>query len=63
MLKTPTFRNVTITEVEPKTITDETGNYAFVGAYSPTELKNRRDRTFFLATKIISINRLQTIKR
>ncbi|MBF1442282.1 MAG: hypothetical protein HXN58_00920 [Prevotella pallens] len=35
----PTFRNVTITEVEPKTITDETGNYAFVGAYSPTELK------------------------
>lgn len=35
----PIFRNVTITEVEPKTITDETGNYAFVGAYSPTELK------------------------
>lgn len=35
----PTFRNVTITEVEPKTITDETGHYAFVGAYSPTELK------------------------
>lgn len=35
----PTFRNVTITEVEPKTITDETGNYAFVGAYSPIELK------------------------
>ncbi len=35
----PIFRNVTIAEVEPKTITDETGNYAFVGAYSPTELK------------------------
>lgn len=35
----PIFRNVTITEVEPKIITDETGNYAFVGAYSPTELK------------------------
>ncbi|WP_314962886.1 hypothetical protein [Prevotella pallens] len=35
----PIFRNVTITEVEPKTITDETGNYAFVGAYSPIELK------------------------
>lgn len=35
----PIFRNVTITEVEPKTIADETGNYAFVGAYSPTELK------------------------
>ena len=35
----PIFRNVTITEVEPKTITNETGNYAFVGAYSPTELK------------------------
>lgn len=35
----PTFRNVTITEVEPKTITDKTGNYAFVGAYSPIELK------------------------
>ena len=35
----PIFLNVTITEVEPKTITDETGNYAFVGAYSPTELK------------------------
>ena len=35
----PIFRNVTITEVEPKTITEETGNYAFVGAYSPTELK------------------------
>lgn len=38
-VENPTFRNVTITEVEPKTITDETGNYAFVGAYSPTELK------------------------
>lgn len=35
----PIFRNVVITAVEPKTITDETGNYAFVGAYSPTELK------------------------
>lgn len=38
-VENPTFRNVTITEVEPKTITDETGNYAFVGAYSPIELK------------------------
>lgn len=58
----PIFRNVTITEVEPKTITDETGNYAFVGAYSPTELK-QTGQNFFLATKIISINRLRTIKR
>ena len=38
-VENPTFRNVTITEVEPKTITDKTGNYAFVGAYSPIELK------------------------
>ena len=35
----PIFRNVVITAVEPKEITDNTGTYAFVGAYSPTELK------------------------
>lgn len=38
-VENPTFRNVTITEVEPKTITDDTGTYAFVGTYNPTELK------------------------
>ena len=35
----PIFRNVVITAVEPKEIADNTGTYAFVGAYSPTELK------------------------
>lgn len=35
----PTFRNVIITAIEPKTITDESGNYSFIGTYSPTELK------------------------
>lgn len=35
----PIFRNVVITAVEPKEITDNTGTYTFVGAYSPTELK------------------------
>ena len=46
----PIFRNVVITAVEPKEITDNTGIYAFVGAYSPTELKT--DGTeFFLGDK------------
>lgn len=35
----PTFRNVIVTAIEPKTITDESGNYSFIGTYSPTELK------------------------
>jgi len=35
----PTFCNVIITAIEPKTITDESGNYSFIGTYSPTELK------------------------
>jgi len=46
----PIFRNVVITAVEPKEITDNTGTYTFVGAYSPTELKT--DGTeFFLGDK------------
>ncbi len=35
----PTFRNVIVTATEPKTITDKSGNYSFIGTYSPTELK------------------------
>ncbi|WP_040556156.1 hypothetical protein [Prevotella disiens] len=35
----PTFHNVIVTATEPKTITDESGNYSFIGTYSPTELK------------------------
>ena len=35
----PTFRNVIVTEIEPKIITDKSGNYSFIGTYSPTELK------------------------
>lgn len=35
----PTFRNVIVTATEPKTITDKSGNYFFIGTYSPTELK------------------------
>ncbi|PIN28432.1 hypothetical protein [Prevotella intermedia] len=35
----PTFRNVIVTAIEPKTITDGSGNYSFIGTYSPTELK------------------------
>lgn len=42
----PIFRNVVITAVKPKEITDDTGNYAFVGTYSPTELKTDRTELF-----------------
>ena len=35
----PTFRNVIVTATEPKIITDKSGNYSFIGAYSPTDLK------------------------
>lgn len=36
----PTFRNVIVTEIEPKIITDDQSkNYSFIGTYSPTELK------------------------
>ena len=35
----PTFHNVIVTATEPKTITDKSGNYFFIGTYSPTELK------------------------
>lgn len=35
----PTFHNVIVTATEPKTITDKSGNYSFIGTYSPTELK------------------------
>ena len=35
----PIFRNIIVAAVEPKTITDDTGTYAFVGTYNPTELK------------------------
>lgn len=35
----PTFHNVIVTAIEPKTITDKSGNYSFIGTYSPTELK------------------------
>lgn len=35
----PTFHNVIITAERPKTIADTTEDYAFVGIYSPTELK------------------------
>lgn len=35
----PTFRNVIVTATEPKTITDKSGNYSFIGTYSPTDLK------------------------
>ena len=36
----PTFRNVIVTEIEPKIITDDQSkNYSFIGTYNPTELK------------------------
>lgn len=35
----PTFHNVIVTATEPKTLTDKSGNYSFIGTYSPTELK------------------------
>lgn len=35
----PIFRNVIVTVTEPKIITDGSGNFSFIGTYSPTELK------------------------
>lgn len=35
----PTFTNVVCTAPTPKTVSDPTGNFAFIGNYNPTDLK------------------------
>lgn len=35
----PTFTNVVCTTPTPKTVSDPTGNFAFIGNYNPTDLK------------------------
>lgn len=48
-VKNPIFSNVVYKDVEPQTVQDETGRYAFVGTFDPVNLKVDGSELFLLA--------------
>ncbi|EFA91727.1 hypothetical protein HMPREF0650_0043 [Hoylesella buccalis ATCC 35310] len=48
-VKNPIFSNVVYKDVEPQTVQDETGRYAFVGTFAPVNLKVDGSELFLLA--------------